>query len=161
MSNSLPPHELQHARLPCPSLSPRVCSKSCPLSQWCHPIISSSFASFSSCSQSFPASGSFPMSWFFPIRWPKYWSFSISPSNEYSELISFRIDWFDLLVVQGTLKSLLQHHSSKASILWDYLHIFFLLSGTAPSDPTFSVAYFFWSFWSFLYPSCIMLPLWR
>ena len=54
------------------------------------------------------------------IRWPKYWSFSfsISPSNEYSELISFRIDWFDLLVVQGTLRSLLQHHSSKAAILW-------------------------------------------
>ena len=52
------------------------------------------------------------------IRWPKYWSFSISPSNEYSGLISFRIDWLDLLAVQGTLKSLLQHHSSKASILW-------------------------------------------
>ena len=52
------------------------------------------------------------------IRWPKYWSFSISPFNEYSGLISFRIDWFDLLAVQGTLKSLLQHHSSKASILW-------------------------------------------
>ena len=51
-------------------------------------------------------------------RWPKYWSFSISPSNEYSGLISFRIDWFDLLAVQGTLKSLLQHHSSKASVLW-------------------------------------------
>ena len=52
------------------------------------------------------------------IRWPKYWSFSISPSSEYSELISFRIYWFDLPAVQGTLKSLLQHHSSKASILW-------------------------------------------
>ena len=52
------------------------------------------------------------------IRWPKYWSFSISPFNEYSGLISFRIDWFDLLAVQGTLRSLLQHHSSKASILW-------------------------------------------
>ena len=54
------------------------------------------------------------------IRWPKYWSFnfSVSPSNEYSRLISFRIDWFDLLVVQGTLRSLLQHHSSKASVLW-------------------------------------------
>ena len=52
------------------------------------------------------------------IRWPKYWSFSISPSNEYSGLISFRIDWLDLLAVQGTLKSLLQHHSSKASVLW-------------------------------------------
>ena len=53
-----------------------------------------------------------------PIRWPNYWSFSISPSNEYSGLISFRIDWLDLLVVQGTLKSLLQHHSSKVSVLW-------------------------------------------
>ena len=52
------------------------------------------------------------------ISWPKYWSFSLSPSNEYSGLISFRIDWFDLLAVQGTFKSLLQHHSSKASILW-------------------------------------------
>ena len=52
------------------------------------------------------------------IRWPKYWSFGISPSNEYSELISFRMDWLDLLAVQGTLKSLLQHHSSKASVLW-------------------------------------------
>jgi len=52
------------------------------------------------------------------IRWPKYWSFSISPSNEYSGLISFRIDWFDLLAIQGILKSLLPHHSSKASILW-------------------------------------------
>ena len=63
----------------------------------------------------FPASGSFPV---IHIRWTKYWSFSISPSNEHSGLISFRIDWFDLLAVQGTLKSLLQHHSSKASILW-------------------------------------------
>ena len=73
---------------------------------------------FSSCLQAFPASGSFQVSRFF--RWPKYWSFSfnISPSNEYSGLISFRIDWLDLLAVQGTLKSLLQHHSLKASILW-------------------------------------------
>ena len=65
MSDSLWHHELQHARLPCPSLSSRVCSNSCPLSQWCHPNISSSVASFSSCSQSFPASGSFPMSQLF------------------------------------------------------------------------------------------------
>ena len=72
-----------------------------------------------SCLQSFPASGSFPVS-VLHIRWPKYWSFSfsISPSNEYSGLISFRMDWLDLLAVQGTLKSLFQHHSSKASILW-------------------------------------------
>ena len=71
-----------------------------------------------SCLQSFPASGSFQKSVLL-IRWPKYWgcSFSISPSNEHSVLISFRMDWLDLLAIQGTLKSLLQHHSSKASIL--------------------------------------------
>ena len=62
---TLPPHELQHARLPCPSLSPGVCSNSCPLSQWCHPTISSSVAPFSSCLQYFPASESFSMSWLF------------------------------------------------------------------------------------------------
>ena len=114
---TLQPHGLQHARLPCPSVSPRVYSNSCPLSRWCHPTISSSVASFSSCPQFFSESGSFPMSWLFIISCPKYWSFSISPSNESSGLISFRIDWFDFLGVQGTLKSLLQHHSSKASIL--------------------------------------------
>ena len=65
MSDSLRPHRLQHTRLPCPSRSPRVCSNSCPLNQWCHPTISSSVAPFSSCPQSFPASGSFPMSWLF------------------------------------------------------------------------------------------------
>ena len=109
---------LPHTRPPCPSPSPRACSDSCPLSQWCHLTISSSVLAFSSCLQSFPASGSFPKSQFF-IMWPKYWSFNfrLSPSNEYSGLISFRMDWLDLLAVQGTLKSLLQHHSSKASIL--------------------------------------------
>ena len=102
------------ARLPCPSLSPKVCSHSCQLSQWCHSTISSSVVPFSSCLQSFPASGSFLVKSALRIGWPKYWtfSFSISPSNEYSGLISFKIDWFDLLAVQGTLKSLLQHHSS-------------------------------------------------
>ena len=81
--------------------------------------MSSSVAPFSSCLQSFPASGSFPVSQFFTSGVQKYWSFSfnISPSNEYSELISFRMDWFDLPTVQRTLKSLLQHYSSKASIL--------------------------------------------
>ena len=125
MSDSLRPHGLQHARHPCPLPTPGVYSNSCPLNQWCHPTISSSVISFSSCLQSFPASGSFQMNQFFAsgIRIntsPKYWSFSfsISPSNEYSILISFRMEWLDLLVVQGTLKSLLQHHSSKASILW-------------------------------------------
>ena len=84
----------------------------------CHPTIPSFVIPFSSFPQSFPASRSFLMSQLY-IRWPKYWSFSfnISPSNEYLGLISFRIDWLDLLAVQGTLKSLLQHHSSKASIL--------------------------------------------
>ena len=116
--DSLQLHGLRHTRLPCPSSTPGACSNSCPLSRWCHPTISSSVVPFSSCLQSFSASGSFPGS-FLHIRWPKDWSFSfsISPSNEYSGLISFRMDWFDLCAVQGTLKSLLQHHSSKASIL--------------------------------------------
>ena len=116
VSDSLQPCGLQHARPPCPSPTPGVYSNSCLLSQFCHPTISSSVVHFSSCLQSFPASGSFQMSQFFPS---KYWSFSfsISPSNEYSELISFRIDWLDLFAVQGILKSLLQHHSSKASVL--------------------------------------------
>ena len=119
VSNSLWPHELQHARLPCPSSTPRACSNSCPLSQWCHPTISSCcpllllpsiFPNIRVCSNES----------ILHIRWPKYWSFSfnISPSNEHPGLISFGMDWLDLLAVQGTLKSLLQHHSSKASILW-------------------------------------------
>ena len=111
------PHGLQHTRLPCPSLSPRVCSNSCPLSQWRHPTISSSVVPF--CIWSFfPSIRVFSNKLALHIRWwPKYWSFSICPSSEYSGLISFRIDWFDLFIVQGTLRSLLQHHSSKASIL--------------------------------------------
>ena len=118
MSNSLGPHGLQHTRLPCSSLTPRVWSNSYPSSWWCHPAISSSVVPFSSHFQSFPASGSFPVSQFFELGGQKYWSlsFSISPSNEYSGLISL-MDWLDLLVVQGTLKSLLQHHSSKTSFL--------------------------------------------
>ena len=114
MSNSLWPHELQHARPPCPSPTPGVHSNSRPLSQWCHPAISSSVSPFS-CSQSFRV---FSNESALRMRWPKYWSFSfnISPSNEHPGLISFRMDWLDLLAVQGTLKSLLQHHSWKASI---------------------------------------------
>ena len=119
VSNSLRLHGLQHTRLPCPSLSPWVCSNSYPLSQWCHPIISSPVIPFSSCLQSFPASEFFSNESILHIGWPNYWSFSfsISPSNEYSGLISFRIDRFDLLAIQGILKTLLQHHSSKTSIL--------------------------------------------
>ena len=117
MSDSLQPHGLKNSRLPCPSLSPRVGSN---INQWwCHPTISCSVIPFFSCPQCLPASGSFPMSWLFPsggksIRASA--SASVHPMN-YSGLISFRIDWFDLLAVQGTLKSLLQYHSSKASIL--------------------------------------------
>ena len=113
MSDSLWPNGLQHTRLPCPSLSPGVCLGSCPLSQWCHPTNSFSVTPFSSRLKVFSSESALC------IRWPKYWSFSfsISPSNECAGLISFRIDWLDLLAVQGTLKSLLQHHSSKASIL--------------------------------------------
>ena len=118
MSNSLRPLELQHAMPPCPSPTAGVYTNPCSLSRWCHPSISSSVIPLSYCPESFPASGSFPMSQL-AIRWPKYWSFSfnISPSNEHPGLISFRMDWLDLLAVQGTLKSLLQHHGSKASIL--------------------------------------------
>ena len=103
-SDSLQPHELQHARVLCPPLSPRVSSNSCPLSWSCCPTA----ALFSFCLQPFPASESFPMTTL-SIRWPKYWSFSfsISHSNKYSGLISFKIDWLDLLAVQGTLKNLL------------------------------------------------------
>ena len=84
-----------------------------------HPAISSSVVPFSSCPQYLPASGSFPISQLFASGGQKYWSFnvSISPSNEHPGLMSFRMDWLDLLAVQGILKSLLQHHSSKASIL--------------------------------------------
>ena len=117
--DSLRPHELQHARPPCPSPTPRVRPNSCPLSQKCQPTISSYVIPFSSHLQSFPASRSFPMSQLFASGGQRIGvCFNISPSNEYSGLISFRMDWLDLLAVQGTVKSLLQHHSSKASILW-------------------------------------------
>ena len=110
----------KHTRLPCPSPTSRACSKSCPLSQWCHPTISSPIVPFSSCLQSFPASGPFPMSQFFASFGQSSGasaSASILPM-EHSGLISFMTDWFDLPAVQGNFKSLIQHHSSKASILW-------------------------------------------
>ena len=118
MSDSLRPHGLQHARPPCPSPTPGVYSNSCPSSWWCHPTNSSSHPILLPHSI-FPSIRVFSNESFLRIRWSKYWSFSfsISPSNEHPGLISFRIDWLDLLAVQGTLKSLLQHNSSKASIL--------------------------------------------
>ena len=111
VSDSLQSHGLQHTRLPCPSSTPRVCSTHDTI-QPSHPLSSPSPSVFSSIRV-------FSNESVLRIRWPKYWSFSfsISPSNEYLGLISFKIDWFDLFVVQGTLKSLLQHHSSKASVL--------------------------------------------
>ena len=107
MSDSLWLHGLQHARLPCPSLSPRVCSNSCQLHRWCRPTISSSVVPFSSFFQSFPASGSFPMSWLFTWGGQSISASAsaISPSSEYLGLISFRIDWLDLLAVQGSWSS--------------------------------------------------------
>ena len=124
---------------PCPSPTPRVYPNSCPLSQWCHP----SHANISChhlilCHPLLLLPSIFPSIRVFSnesahcIRWPKYWSFrfNISPSNEHPELIYFRMDWLDLLAVQGTLKSLLQHHSSKTSIL---LHsIFFIVQLSHP-----------------------------
>ena len=90
-------------RLPCPSLPPRVDSNSCPLSQRCHPTISSSVVPFLLLPSIFPSIRAFPNESALGIRWPKYWSFSfsISPSNEYSGLISFRIDWIDPLQSKG------------------------------------------------------------
>ena len=128
MSDSVRPHGLQHTRFPCPSPSPRPCSNSCPSSPWCHPTMSSSVALshpnfnlsqdqglfqwvrvFASGGQIIGASAS-------AFQWIIQPSNEFNPSNDYSGLISFWIDWFDLLAVQGTLKSFLQHHNSEASI---------------------------------------------
>ena len=118
LSDSLQPHESQHTRPPCPSATPGVHPNSCPSSWWCHPTISSSVVPFACCSQSFSASGSFLMSQLFASGGQSVeFQLHISPTNEHPGLISFRMDWLDLLAVEGTLKSLLQHHSSKASIL--------------------------------------------
>ena len=118
MSDSLPPHESQHARPPCPSPTPRVYSNSRPSSRWCHPAISFSVIPLLHLPPIPPSIRVFSNELTLRMRWPKYWSFSfsISPSKEHPGLISFRKGWLDLLAVQGTLKSLLQHHSSKASI---------------------------------------------
>ena len=119
VSNSLWPHQPQHVRPPCSSSTPRVYPNPCPSSQWCHPTTSSSIVPFSSCPQTFPASGSFQMSQLLASHGQ---STGVSASTpvlpmKHPGLIFFRMDRLDLLAVQGTLKSLLQHHSSKASIL--------------------------------------------
>ena len=114
MFNSLWSHGLQHTKLLCPPTSPRVCSNSCPLSRWCYLTISSSVTLFSFCFQCFPASGSFPRSWLLH-QVAKLPGFQLQHQSFQWIL---RIDWFDLLAVQGTLKNLIQHHNSKASVLW-------------------------------------------
>ena len=132
VSDSLWGHGLQHARLPCPSLFPGICAYSSSLSQRCHPMILFSVNNLLLLPSIFPRIRIFSNESALWIRWPKYWSFSfsISASNDYSGLISFRIDWLDLTAVQGTLKSLLQHHSSKASILW--CSVFFMVQLSHP-----------------------------
>ena len=118
VSDSLRPHESQHARPPCPSQTPRVHSDSRPSGRWCHPAISSRHPLLL-LPPIPPSIRVFSNESTLCMRWPKYWSFSFSiiPSKEHPGLI-FRMDGLDLLAVRGTLKSLLQHHSSKASILW-------------------------------------------
>ena len=114
VSDSLRPNELQHTRPPCPTPAPGAYPNSCPSKNLilCHPLLL--------LPSIFPSIRVFSNESAVWIRWPKYWSFSfsISPSNEHPGLISFSMDWLDLLAVQGTLKSLLQHHSSKALVLW-------------------------------------------
>ena len=109
----------RHARHPCPSPTPGVYSNSCPLSGWCHPAISSSVVPFSSCPQSLPTSGSFPVSQLFTSGGPKYWSFSftISPSNEHPGLISFRMDFLDLLANISRAKISTWEHSAFKQVI--------------------------------------------
>ena len=118
MSNSLLPHGLQHTRPPCPPPTPKVYSNSCPLRRWCDPTISLSVILFSSAFKLSQHQSLFKwISSSNQVAKVLHFSFNISPSNEHPGLISFRMDWLDPLAVQGTLKSPLQHHSSKASFL--------------------------------------------
>ena len=156
VSDSLWPHRVQHARLPCPSPTPGAYSNSCPLSRWCHPTISSSVVPFSHL-QSFPASV-FSSESVLCIRWP---SIGASASNEYSGLISFRMDWLDILEDQGTLKSPLQYHSSKASVLQH--SAFFIVQLSHPYMTTRkTIALTRWTFvgkvMSLLFKSCLGWP---
>ena len=131
MCPALQPHQLQCARLPCPSLSPWVCSNSCPLSQWCYLTISPSAALFSFCLPSFPTSWSFPVNRLFTSGGQSIGasaSSSILPMNIQGWFSL--IDCFDLLAVKGTLKSLLQQHNSKAPVLW--LSAFFMVQLSNP-----------------------------
>ena len=156
MSSSLEPHRLQHTRLPCPSPSPGAYSNSCQLSWWCHPTISSSVIPFASCLLSFPASGSF-LSQLFALGGQ---SIGASASASTSVLLMYIQDWFPLgfdgfvlLVVQGTLKSLLQHHSLKASILW--CSAFFMVQLSYPYMSTRKIIA--WLYGSLLANECLCI----
>ena len=148
MSDSLLSHGPQHTRLTYTSSTPSVYSNSFPLSQWWHPTISSFATPSPSAFNLYQYQGLFKWVPALCIRWPKYWSFSfnISPSNEHSGLISFRMEWLDLLAVQGTLKSLLQHHSSKASILRP--SVFFIVQLSRPYMTTRKIIA--WTRWTFI-----------
>ena len=124
------PHGLQHTRLLCPSLSPGVCSNSCPLNQWCYLIISSSATPFSFSIQSFPASGSLPMSQLFTSSGQTIGASASAPvlPMNIRGWFSLGSTWFNLLVIQGTFKSLLQHHSLKASILRNVVKVKLLIT---------------------------------
>ena len=138
MPDSLQTHGLQHARLPCPSLSPGVCSDSHPLS----PRDDLTIFAFN-LSQHQGLSHELALC----TGWPEYWSFnfSISLSNEYSGLVSFRIEWFNLFAVQGALKTLLQHHNSKASVL--LYSVFFMVQLSHPyMTPGRTIALTIWTF---------------
>ena len=145
VSNSLRPHEPQHARPPCPSPTPSLpklmsIESVMPSNHLilCHPLLL--------LPSIFPSIRVFSNESTLRIRWPKYcsFSFSISPSNEYSGLISFRMDWLDPLAVQGTLESLLQHHNSKASILWH--SAFFIVQLSHPYMTGKTIALTRWTF---------------
>ena len=143
MSDSLRPHRLQHTRLPRPSLSPRVCSNSRPVSWWCYPTISSSVTPFS-CPQPFPPSWFFPVGQLFTSGGQSIGalaSASVLLMNSQS-LFPSGFDWFDLLAVWGTLQSLLQHHSLKASIFWQLSLLY---------DPTLTSVHDYWKNYSFDY----------
>ena len=147
MSNSLWPNRLQHSSLPWPSPTSGVYPSSCSSSRWCHLTISSSVIPFSSCPQFFSQhQGLFQwVSSSHQVAKDWSFSFSISPFNEYSGPISFRMDWLDLLAVQGTPQSLLQHHSSKGWILW--CSVFFMVQLLHPYMTTGrTIALTRWSF---------------
>ena len=155
MSDSLWPHEQQHARPPCPPPNPGAYLKLMSIELvmpsnhliLCHPFLL--------LPSIFPSIRVFSNESALRMRWPKYWSFSfnISPSSEHPGLISFRMDWLDLLAIQGTLKSLLQHHSSKTSTLW--CSAFFIIQLSHPYMTTGKTIAL--TVWTFIYGVCLLI----